>query len=465
MIRKLRRQFILVAMSSTFAVLLVIIGALNILNYGTIVRQKDDILTILSANQGRFPTGFGPMRNPRNNGFSELQTEEKDLPWMKDGKAPRFREDFSREMPYETRFFTVTIENGEAVKKDLGMIASIEEDASEEYAKTVLAKYEKRGKDKGFYDEYRYMITKTEQGYSVVFVDCSSDLSGFRKELVTSIVVSALGFFAVFLLVLFFSKKVFRPVEESYQKQKHFITDASHELKTPLTIISANVEVMEMESEESNWSQSIKKQVSRMIGLVDQLVTLSRLDEQVESSKERFSLSDAILDTAQNYVAVAESGGKEFTIDVAENLSMSGDEKQIRQMTGLLLDNAMKYAAFDAKANAESGPGADQKEAGQISGKEAKKAAERPKIRISLQQKGKKAELRLWNTTDELAQGAHDELFERFYRPDSSRNSKTGGSGIGLSIVKSIAEAHHGKVTAVSKDGKSIEFKVSLPLG
>ena len=436
MIRKLRRQFILVAMSSTFAVLFIIIGALNILNYGTIVRQKDDILTILSANQGRFPTGFGPMRNPRNNGFSGQQTEEKDLPWMKDGKAPWFREDFSREMPYETRFFTVTIENGEAVKKDLGMIASIEEDASEEYAKTVLAKYEKRGKDKGFYDEYRYMITKTEQGYSVIFVDCSSDLSGFRKELVTSIVVSALGFFAVFLLVLFFSKKVFRPVEESYQKQKHFITDASHELKTPLTIISANVEVMEMESEESKWSQSIKKQVSRMIGLVDQLVTLSRLDEQVESSKERFSLSDAILDTAQNYVAVAESGGKEFTIDVAENLHLNGDEKQIRQMTGLLLDNAMKYAA-----------------------------GERPKIRISLQQKGKKAELRLWNTTDELAQGAHDELFERFYRPDSSRNSKTGGSGIGLSIVKSIAEAHHGKVTAVSKDGKSIEFKVSLPLG
>ena len=323
------------------------------------------------------------------------------------------------------------------------VIASIEEDASEEYAKTVLAKYEKRGKDKGFYDEYRYMITKTEQGYSVIFVDCSSDLSGFRKELVTSIVVSALGFFAVFLLVLFFSKKVFRPVEESYQKQKHFITDASHELKTPLTIISANVEVMEMESEESKWSQSIKKQVSRMIGLVDQLVTLSRLDEQVESSKERFSLSDAVLDTAQNYVAVAESGGKGFTIDVAENLSMSGDEKQIRQMTGLLLDNAMKYAA----------------------GSTDQKAAERPQIRISLQQKGKKAELRLWNTTDELAQGAHDELFERFYRPDSSRNSKTGGSGIGLSIVKSIAEAHHGKVTAVSKDGKSIEFKVSLPLG
>ncbi|MBO5985637.1 MAG: ATP-binding protein [Lachnospiraceae bacterium] len=111
---------------------------------------------------------------------------------------------------------------------------------------------------------------------------------------------------------------------------------------------------------------------------------------------------------------------------------MNGDEKQIRQMTGLLLDNAMKYAERE--------------------------------IKLSLRQKGKKAELILWNTAEDLPAGNHDELFERFYRPDSSRNSKTGGSGIGLSIVKSIVEAHHGKISAVSKDGKSVEFKAVLPL-
>ena len=436
MIKKLRRQFILVAMGSTFVVLLVILGTLNLLNYMSTVRQKDSILTMLSETQGRFPAMLAPMQNMRGGEFPMPSAEDREIPWIPDGevKGPWMREQFTREMPYETRFFSVTFEGGEVVKKELGRIASIEESAAEEYAKTVLQKYEKRGKAKGFYDEYRYMISKTDQGYYVIFLDCSSDLRDFRKVLITSIGASLLGLIAVFLLVLFFSKKVFRPVEESYEKQKHFITDASHELKTPLTIISANVEVMEMESgtEESKWSHSIKKQVSRLIGLVDQLVTLSRLDEQVESAKERFSLSDAVLDTAQAYTTVAESSGKEFSVDVAENLIMNGDEKQIRQMTGLLLDNAMKYAERE--------------------------------IKLSLRQKGKKAELILWNTAVDLPAGNHDELFERFYRPDSSRNSKTGGSGIGLSIVKSIVEAHHGKISAVSKDGKSVEFKAVLPL-
>ena len=440
MIQKLRRQFILIAMSSTFAVLFIIIGTLNILNYASMVRQKDDILTILSQNQGRFPAMFGPKREMREDESFSQGKENMNLPWKFDGEwnGPWRREDFSREMPYETRFFSVTIEDGEVVRKDLGMIASIEEDDTEAYAKTVLQKYEKRGTSKGFYDEYRYLITKTDKGYYVLFVDVASDLSSFRKVLLTSIGVSTLGIFAVFILVLFFSKKVFKPVEESYHKQRHFITDASHELKTPLTIISANVEVMEMESEESKWSQSIKKQVSRMIGLVDQLVTLSRLDEQVESSKQRFSLSEAISDTAQNYLPVAESSGKELELDIEENIILNGDEKQIRQLTGLLMDNAMKYASGG--------------EGGKI------------RVRLSLKHRSKKAELTLWNTVDEITQGAHDELFERFYRPDSSRNSKTGGSGIGLSIVKSIVEAHHGKVSATSKDGKSLEFKAVLPL-
>ena len=202
MIQKLRRQFILIAMSSTFAVLFIIIGTLNILNYASMVRQKDDILTILSQNQGQFPAMFGPKRDMRE-GENFTQTKD-DGEW----NGPWQREDFSREMPYETRFFSVTIEDGEVVRKDLGMIASIEEDDTEAYAKTVLQKYEKRGTSKGFYDEYRYLITKTDKGYYVLFVDAASDLKSFRKVLLTSIGVSTLGIFAVFILVLFFSKKV-----------------------------------------------------------------------------------------------------------------------------------------------------------------------------------------------------------------------------------------------------------------
>ena len=447
MILKLRRQFIIVATCSVLAVLVVIISALNIINYHSVTKRKDDVLQLLSSNDGRFPEAMNQRRANKEDFPKEFPSGDFDP--ERDFFA--FREfdrmNFSREMAYETRFFTISVSaDGEVTSVDLGRIASVEEDLAKEYAKSVIKKHQKGKTTKGYLDGYRYQITEDGGGYFLVFVDCSSDLQNVRNTLIASISVSLLGFLAVFVLVLIFSKKVFRPVEESYQKQKRFITDASHELKTPLTIISANVEVMEMESEESHWSKSIKKQIDRMISLVEQMVTLSRLDEQVETVKERFSLSEALENTAQAYAPVAESNKKDLEIDLAENISMLGDEKQIRQMTGLLLDNAMKYASV------KSDPMRD--------GEEEK----RPKIRLTLRQKGKKAEIVLWNTVDEIPPGDLNELFERFYRPDRSRSAKTGGSGIGLSIVRSIVEAHHGKITAVSKEEGSIEFKATLPL-
>lgn len=444
MIQKLRRQFIIVAMCSTLTVLTIIVGAMNVINYYSTTKRADDLLQILADNDGRFflfdqrvnADGL-PMAPPDDNfqpgkGMQDFRKE--------------FRKNFSRETEYETRFFTVTMGNdGSVSSSDLGMIASVEEDQAGEYAKTVFKKYQKNKSVKGFLDEYRYLVAQTDEGYLIIFVDCASDLKSFRKVLLASVAMSFIGLLAVFALVLFFSKKVFKPVEATYRKQKRFITDASHELKTPLTIISANVEVMEMESEESQWSKSIKKQVERLVGLVEQMVTLSRLDEQQETHHERFSLSDAVRDTADLYLPVAESQGKEFQVSVAENLFMTGDEKQIRQMVGLLLDNAMKYAALKSQDAGEN-------------------CKERPKIKLTLSAKGKKAELRLWNTTDQELQGNQDALFERFYRPDSARNSKKGGSGIGLSIVKSVIEAHHGKITANGKEDGSIEFKAVLPI-
>ena len=187
-----------------------------------------------------------------------------------------------------------------------------------------------------------------------------------------------------------------------------------------------------------------------MVGLVEQMVTLSRLDEQKGVQKESFSLSDAVKDTAELYEPVAESGGKSLELDIEDNISFVGDEKQIRQMVGLLLDNSMKYAAFP------------EKKEGKQTGAGESSECDRPLIRLSLKKKGKKTELKLWNTASGLETGDQSVLFERFYRPDSSRNSSKGGSGIGLSIVKSIVEAHRGKITASSRDGSSIEFKATF---
>ncbi len=454
MIKKLRRQFILVAMLSTFAVLAVIVGALNIANYVSMNSGADALLDILAENGGQFPDVFmgrrvnfdEPDRMTPDKREGEGQPPE--LPdengrFRSDGDRKLFgdrRQNFSNETPYETRFFSV--EYSETAEEQyllyLGRIASVSGEDAKAYAQSVIRTFQRIGRTKGNYGNYRYRVQSVENdGTLAVFLDLSREKKNFYKVLRYSLILSGIGLLAVFVLVCIFSKKVFRPVEESDRKQKRFITDASHELKTPLTIISANVEVMEMESEESEWSRSIKKQVKRMTGLVEQMVTLSRLDESGELEMTDFSLSDAVRETAEAYLPVAERNNQEFVTDVKESIGYHGDEKKIRQMVGLLIENATKYAAVP-----EDG--------------------EKGIIKIGLGRKGKKNRITVWNTTETMEAGNKDQLFERFYRPDESRNSKKGGSGIGLSIVKSIAEAHKGKVSAVSSDGKSIQFEVIL---
>ena len=183
-----------------------------------------------------------------------------------------------------------------------------------------------------------------------------------------------------------------------------------------------------------------------MTGLVEQMVTLSRLDESSELEMSDFSLSDAVRETAEAYAAVAERNSQELVIDVREGIAFRGDERKIRQMVGLLVENATKYAT------APDGHGE----------KTAEKEFGGAVIKVTFSAKGKKNKITVWNTVSGMEAGNKDQFFERFYRPDESRNSKKGGSGIGLSIVKSIAEAHKGKVSASSADGKSIQFDVVI---
>lgn len=474
MIQKLRKQFILIAMLSTFAVLFVILGTLNVANYISMNVSADKLLSLISENDGTFPEFFmgrvvdfdDDLMEGKFGGFTDDEDTWPDLPddadefrglpkddefrpGKGDGMEPpempsekdmrQFRKNFSNETPYETRFFSVKYspQDGDEYTTYTGRIASVTEDEAVSYAKSVLAKFQSFKINKGYAGNYRYRISSDENGGSlVVFLDMTKEKKNFETVLKYSLILSAVGLFAVFMLVRHFSKIVFKPVEESDRKQKQFITDASHELKTPLTIISANVEVMEMESEESDWSKSIKHQVKRMTGMVEQMVTLSRLDESNELSMTDFSLSDAVSDTAEAYIAVAEKNGQELVLNIEEGIRFHGDEGKIRQMVGLLLDNAAKYAESPEGKNSV--------------------------IKLSLQKKGKKNQIIVWNTLKETQPGNKNQLFERFYRPDESRNSKKGGSGIGLAIVKSIAEAHKGKVSAFSADTKSIEFEVLI---
>lgn len=419
MIRDLRKKFILVAMLSTMLVLTAIMGVVNFSNYREMLDRADEMTALLEQNDGKFP------EEP-----SWHEQDDTETPPAKPENDEKDKSRFSVETPFETRYFTVTVdENGEVTDCDLDRIAAVDEETAEEYTQTA----QQKNKTTGFQGIYRYRVTETEDGAKYVFLDCRREISNFRTVLVTTISVSLLGLAAVFVLVVIFSRMVFRSVEESIQKQKRFITDASHELKTPLTIIDANIEVMEMESGESQWTKSTRKQIQRLSGLVQQLVTLSRLDEEKGlEEKCEFNLSEAVSECVQPYESLAQTREKNLTLNIEEDITYTGDERSIRQLAGILMDNAVKY--FSENGN----------------------------ITLTLKKKGKKIFLEVYNDADDLPQGKLDVLFERFYRLDSSRNSGTGGSGIGLSMAKAIVQAHKGKITAENKNGRGLTITVIL---
>lgn len=431
MIRQLRKQFIIVAMCSMFAVLAVIVGSLNVASYVGIVRRADGILGMLAENEGRFPDDYS--RREQMSGGGRNKAGHKPTPEIF-GVHGAFQ-GFTPETPYDTRFFSVRLdEKGEIVSVDTGRIAAVETGDAIRYAQEIW----EQQKTAGFVGNYRYLNqTADGAGDRIIFVDCGKDLMVFRNLVFTSVGVSLFGLFAVFVLVLIFSGKVFAPVEESYRKQKRFITDASHELKTPLTVISANVDILELDGRESQWTASIRNQVKRLGRLTEQMVQLSGLEEEEKPVFAPCNLSELVSETAAVFEPMVCAGGRRLSMEVEEGVVCQGDGDKLRQMIELLLENALKYASAQGE------------------------------IRMSLKcvKKGGRARLLVWNTVEEgsgIVPGNLDMLFERFYRLDASRNSGTGGSGIGLSIVRAIVRQHGGKITAKSEDGRSVSFEILL---
>lgn len=411
MIKKLRVKFVTVAMISVGMVLLLIMGTINILSYNRVVEYADMVLEILQENDGRFP-----MEKDKEKGKEIPKDHMMELP------------ELSPEMPYESRFFSVVLdESGDVLSIDTGMIAAIDRDTACEYALKVW----ESGKTQGFVGDYRYTIKRADNGVQIVFLDCTRNISNFHTFLLISVLVSVLGMIAVFILLVLLSDRIVRPFAESYEKQKRFITDAGHEIKTPLTIIDADAAVLEMECGESEWLQDIQKQTIRLRGLTDDLIYLSRMEEnQNDQPMIDFPLSDIVMETAQSFQALAVTQEKMFACYVEPMITYHGDEKSIQRLVSILLDNALKYSKTGGK------------------------------IELRLWRDGKNICLSVYNTTENVDREKLSRLFDRFYRADQSRNSETGGYGIGLSIARAIVTAHKGKIAAVTEDGKSLRINV-----
>ena len=411
MIRRLRCTFVMVSVCSVAAVLFVILGVVNWMNYRQVVEDVDRILDILAENNGSFPERGVPEEEP-----------ERDRRGAPPGISP--------ETPYESRYFTVYFnEDEDVIRADVGRIAAVDESEAVAYAEEV----NKRPGNRGFLHNYRYV--KTDEGGTpmVIFLDCGRSLAQVRGFLTVSASVAAAGTGAVFLLLILFSKRAVKPYVESYEKQKRFITDAGHEIKTPLTIIDADAEIIVLETGENEWVEDIRKQIQRLKELTEDLIFLSKMEERRGDAEcVEFPISEVALETARSFQSLAMLQGKMFESCVEPLVSYTGEMKNIQRLFSILLDNALKYSP----------------EGGRIS--------------FRLERRGRNIYINVSNTADFISREHLAHLFDRFYRVDASRHSQTGGHGIGLSIAKAIVSAHKGRITAASPDGKSLTIQVIL---
>ena len=449
MIRKLRFKLISAAMISLFIVITIIIGIVNILNYHGIVQDADGILTILQDNNGRFPQQNTQMDISKQSHEAAAPIFSPDAPGSesdsietasgvtqaeppKGNNNPRLQ---SPELPYESRFFSVLLdENGTVLSTDTGKIAAVNSSEAGEYAKEIL----QSGKRKGFFSAYRYLRTETDSDSHtrIIFLDCSRSLNSFRNVLLISCGVSGLGLMMVLGLMILLSKHIIKPFSENYEKQKRFITDAGHEIKTPITIINADTEVLEMDTGPNEWIDDIRIQTERLSKLTKDLIYLARMEEgEHQTQMIDFPLSEVISETAASFQALARTESKQFALQIQPMLSFYGDEDNIRKLTSILLDNALKYSD------------------------------ENGFIQLNLEKKGKYIQLLVVNTTrDALNREQLTHLFDRFYRMDTSRNSETGGYGIGLSIAQAVVQMHKGKISATAMNDHKIQLSVLLPI-
>ena len=332
-------------------------------------------------------------------------------------------------MQYSLRFFSVHYNtDGEFLRADQDHIASLDEETEKEYAQTALGS----GKTSGYKYGYRFLVYETDTEKVVLFLNSEREIQTMNSLFWITVAIAGVSLVIVFGLVVLFSRRAIRPYAKNMEAQKQFITNASHELKTPLTAISTSADVLALEYEEDEWVQNIQTQSTRLSKLITSLVALSRLNEENPfPEREEFSLSDAIWESSEPFVHLAKANGYEYLQDIEDDIRIVGNQTAIQQMISILLDNAMKYAAKDAP------------------------------IELKLGKCGKKAEIIVSNKCEAGRIPDVSRLFERFYRGDQSHSPQISGTGIGLSIVKATVDAHGGRISAAIEDER-IVFKILL---
>lgn len=285
---------------------------------------------------------------------------------------------------------------------------------------------------------WAYSVQQTPSGYSIVFLDVTAQLKIITNLIYTFSIVALVMLAVIYLTSRYFANRSIEPVREAFDKQKQFIADASHELKTPLAVINTNADVLLANSDEtirsqSKWLQHIKSETERMKTLTNDLLYLTQMDDaRGLMIFVPFDLSEAVESVILTMEAIIFEKELSFTYDIEPRLTLTGSSEQIKQVVMILLDNAVKY----------TNP--------------------RGSIHLSLKKQHNHLLLRVTNTGEGIAPEHLDNIFDRFYRVDASRSRKHGGYGLGLAIAKSIVEQHKGKISVKSVPNEKTTFDVQL---
>lgn len=413
MINKLRKRFVIIGTLSVFVFLLAVVTTINIINYNTMISDIDRTIDVVT--------------NPNANFFKEF---EKPIEPRKEFKE-FLPNDMSPEVPFETRFFSVLIDqNNDIIDTDISRIIAVSNDEIDAYIEKAL----QNKSNKGFINTFRYKKIIENQLTRIVFVDCGRRFDAFYGFLFVSFLIAFIGCVLICVIFILVSKKVVSPIVENQNKQKSFITNASHEIKTPLTIISANIDLLEEESKDNESIKSIKKQIIRLKDLTNKLVYLAKLDEKPNTlTKTDLPLSEIVNNSIESFKTIIKQNNINLSTNINSLVSIAGEQNSIEELFNILIDNAIKYTE------------------------------ENGKIDIKLSSNNRKVYFTISNTiNNQIDEDDLNNIFERFYRIDKSRNTKIKGYGIGLSAAKTIVEQHNGKIIAKINDNNQFELNLTF---
>ena len=405
MFKSLRRKFITTAVGSVAVVIAILAIALNFINYYKLEERIDTTLLDASKSQALIKI------------------------FVEDGDDLIITKNSSSTTDYNGFSIAKVDDSGRIIKtyRDDSLIP--DQDALQHKVIKAL----NSGKTSGFIGSYRFLKAETNVGNLILFLNCQRELDSQHSFEKNSLLISIGVIASVFVLIVLVSKRVIAPIQETYIKQKQFITGASHELKTPLAIISSNADVLEMMNGDSKWTQNIHNQVDRLTSLVNSLVVFSRMEEKDTVERTRFDLTNALESRIEDFNELANFQKKNIVTDIDPDLYYFGEEASIVQLMDILLENAIKYAPEDSG------------------------------ISVSLKKNRKYAILKVSNKAT-VQKGDLGKVFDRFYRIDESRNSAIKGYGIGLSMAQLIAEKHKETIRAYAPEDGIFKIEMRFTL-